>query len=268
MKANPDWYDALSVSYPQQTADILRRGTDASSDLYALAATLYQLLTNHLPVNAPPRALALWAGEPDKLRSAHKVNAQVSKEVSDVLQGAMKIDRRERPISAAQMRRKLKEAVQPIDAVDPVPIVNNFAEPMTKTTLQEFKAEPIKPVSTDEAPRSPDLPAKVDKLKNSLPLYMALIALPLLLVTVGLVVYFNQFPSNTKTANTNLAPLSKNINSVSHQPVVDVKYELAHTRMGGNNSVDSVAFSPDGKTIVSGSFDHTIKLWASLGHNC
>jgi WD40 repeat protein len=30
---------------------------------------------------------------------------------------------------------------------------------------------------------------------------------------------------------------------------------------GHQESVTSVAFSPDGKTIVSGSFDNTIRLW-------
>lgn len=39
------------------------------------------------------------------------------------------------------------------------------------------------------------------------------------------------------------------------------KYELAQTLTGHSNWVMSVAFSPSGKTIASGSFDNTIKLW-------
>jgi WD40 repeat protein len=34
-----------------------------------------------------------------------------------------------------------------------------------------------------------------------------------------------------------------------------------HTLKGHADSVRSVAFSPDGKTLVSGSWDKTIKLW-------
>ena len=36
--------------------------------------------------------------------------------------------------------------------------------------------------------------------------------------------------------------------------------ESAHSGSGSNEMI-SVAFSPDGKTIVSGSFDKTIKVW-------
>src|SRR6266542_2550487 len=45
----------------------------------------------------------------------------------------------------------------------------------------------------------------------------------------------------------------------------------AQTRLvvqtGHSNNVSSVAFSPDGKTLASGSWDNTIKLWeVATGH--
>ena len=148
LKSHEDWHEMLAGSYPQQTADIMQRGTDATSDLYALAATLYQLLTNTLPVNAPTRALAIWAGQPDKLPPARALNRQVSAEVSAVLQHAMEIDRRARPQSAAEMRRSLQLASQPV--VAPAPIV---PAPKTATWRMVFilmRLLPAMSVSTPE----------------------------------------------------------------------------------------------------------------------
>ena len=37
-----------------------------------------------------------------------------------------------------------------------------------------------------------------------------------------------------------------------------------HTLKGHTSSVDSVAFSPDGGTLASGSSDNTIRLWDAV----
>ena len=39
------------------------------------------------------------------------------------------------------------------------------------------------------------------------------------------------------------------------------RWELVHTLLGHTGNVSSVAFSPDGQTVVSGSWDGSIKLW-------
>ncbi len=44
-------------------------------------------------------------------------------------------------------------------------------------------------------------------------------------------------------------------------PQETARWELAHTLVGHTDNVSSVVFSPDGQTLVSGSWDGTIKLW-------
>jgi hypothetical protein len=85
-------------------------GTEPRSDLYALAATLYHLLTNRPPANAPVRADARLAGRPDPLRPLHEANAEVSIEVSSVLSQALALQRNDRPATAAMMREQLRSA--------------------------------------------------------------------------------------------------------------------------------------------------------------
>lgn len=253
LRASEHYQAMLAVGFPDKVSEILQRGTDARSDLYALGATLYQLLTKALPADSPTRALAFWSGQKDRLIPAHEVNAQVSQAVSDVLQKAMKIDRRERPASAVEMRRMLKEAVKPVAIPELAPIVNSFVELDIKPIPQPFKVEPIKSVPKNEVSPLPDLPKPSDKPKNKMALYAALIVLSVLLVIIGFT-YFNQFESGVQTDRTN-------------KPAVNAKYELAQTLTGHRDAVISVAFSPDGKTIASGSSDDTIKLWDAAGGN-
>ena len=110
LRADQNYFAILSVHFAERVGKILHSGTNAQSDLYALGATLYQLLTNNLPANAPTRALAVWSGQADKLRPAHEINPKVSPAISAVLQQAMEIEKYKRPSTAVEMRRLLREA--------------------------------------------------------------------------------------------------------------------------------------------------------------
>ncbi|HEX8397715.1 MAG TPA: serine/threonine-protein kinase [Pyrinomonadaceae bacterium] len=110
LRADANYHAVLSVNSSEKVEAILRAGTDARTDLYALGATLYQLLTKRLPKNAPTRAAAVWSGQPDILQPIEQLNLQVSLPVSNVLQQALELERNNRPASASEMRKLLAEA--------------------------------------------------------------------------------------------------------------------------------------------------------------
>src|ERR1041384_5701685 len=85
-------------------------GTDPRSDLYSLAATLYHLMTNAVPVDALTRATATVNGDPDPLCPAHALNPAITPQVSAVLSQALALKRNDRPTSAAEMRQLLRAA--------------------------------------------------------------------------------------------------------------------------------------------------------------
>jgi eukaryotic-like serine/threonine-protein kinase len=85
-------------------------GTDARSDIYSLAATLYHLLTNVKPPDALSRAGAVVNGMADPLVPADEVAPQVSPAVAHVLEVAMSQKRDDRYESAQMMREALNSA--------------------------------------------------------------------------------------------------------------------------------------------------------------
>ncbi len=85
-------------------------GTDARSDLYSLAATIYHLLTAALPPDALTRASALIAGHPDPLRPAHELTPDMPNDIAAVLHQALALNPAERPASAALMRITIQNA--------------------------------------------------------------------------------------------------------------------------------------------------------------
>lgn len=85
-------------------------GTDARSDIYALAATLYHLMTGTKPAEALTRAAAVVNSQPDPLKRANEVNSNIDPSVAAVLEKALAQNRDQRYATAAEMRRALQNS--------------------------------------------------------------------------------------------------------------------------------------------------------------
>lgn len=158
-------------------------GTDARSDIYSLAATLYQLLTGIKPADSLTRADAVLNGSPDPVLGLHEVNPEIASTVSDVLMRALEITQDRRYKSAADMQRALRSAYSDMkDAMSaqtvmvPTPVVPDVAPsvevpPAPKTgpldaTLQ-MDAVPLEATMqmdaapVDSGPRQADIKTEV-----------------------------------------------------------------------------------------------------------
>jgi len=83
-------------------------GTDVRSDIYALSATLYHLMTAVKPPDALTRAASLVNGQPDPLTPANEVLGGIGPEVANVLARGMRQSRDQRYPTAAAMRDALR----------------------------------------------------------------------------------------------------------------------------------------------------------------
>ncbi len=101
--------------------------TDARSDVYGLAATLYTLLTNHVPPNSIVRMSEQFNGGRDPLLPANEINPKIPLYVVDVLSEALSLHPEKRPPSAQVMRAMLK---------GPPPVLKN--SPVPPPTPVEF----------------------------------------------------------------------------------------------------------------------------------
>jgi serine/threonine protein kinase len=84
-------------------------GTSPQSDIYALGATLYHLLTGVKPPDALARATALVSARPNPLRPANEINEAVGEELAAILTRAMAQNPNERYATAVDFRAALRQ---------------------------------------------------------------------------------------------------------------------------------------------------------------
>ena len=85
-------------------------GTDPRSDIYALSATLYQILTNVVPSDALTRADALISGFEEPIAPLSSVNPEVPKPISDIILTGMSVSQDKRFKTARDMQKALRNA--------------------------------------------------------------------------------------------------------------------------------------------------------------
>lgn len=203
-------------------------GTDARSDIYALAATLYHLMTGVKPPDALTRAAALVNGQPDPLKPAHDVNNAVDSALSSVLQRAMAQNRELRYASAAEMRRAIKEGSSATmistgeaktELYPPAaPAITHLRKPETRTALSQATIQSGAPAETLAGARAgvqageTTIVRQPQASKNSQARWaIAGLAVLLLAATVG-GFYVYQRRNNSAAIPTSNAPASPSVN--------------------------------------------------------
>jgi WD40 repeat protein len=212
------------------------RGTDARSDLYSLAATLYHLLSAQPPVAAVDRLVATGQGQPDPLRPAQALVPQMPTALSDVLTHALALEPDKRYGSAVAMHAALAAV--------------NTADPYTGATI--VPGQSLRPAGARHHWLWPTIAGAV-----------ALITLLVIVLNATPAFYAADLPTPLPSTPAPAAPVAAGtpvpqlgvpITPGTSQRVT----ELAHWATA---SVNTVAFSPDGHIFVSGSGDQRIRLW-------
>jgi serine/threonine protein kinase len=109
---DPTFLAVITHKYGEKIDALLDQNADARTDLFALGATMYHLITNVSPAEAVKRAIDVWDGKPDPLENPAKLNPEISKEFSDFILKSMEIRRENRFNSADEMRNALNEIIE------------------------------------------------------------------------------------------------------------------------------------------------------------
>ncbi|HZS43693.1 MAG TPA: protein kinase [Blastocatellia bacterium] len=130
-------------------------GTDARSDVFSLAATMYILLTGTIPPDVITRVAEVHAGLADPLKPANQLNPEVPPAIASVLSTAMTINREHRLQSAAIMRKQLRDANNLVVSTNTEAATVYVQTPSGRRTPVPAANAPITPKTPVTAPLPP-----------------------------------------------------------------------------------------------------------------
>ena len=153
--------------------------TDARSDLYALGATLYNILTGQEPLESVQRMSGA------QIRPVNQINPRISSAVAAAVEQAMRLDPNQRFQTVAEFKAALSAPATPV-FVKPVP--ETYAQPVvrapatpTSAVSPRFSAQPAAP--------SVVIPMAPPKKESKVGLYAGIGALILLCLVGSLIVW-------------------------------------------------------------------------------
>ncbi len=113
---DPVFREVLTQRFESKIKTVMEQNADARSDLYALGATTYHLLTGVLPIDSLKRMLEVWSNKPDPLANPTSLNNRIPPEISTFLLKSMEVDHDQRFASALEMQQALHQTLAKIKA--------------------------------------------------------------------------------------------------------------------------------------------------------
>lgn len=237
------------------------------TDIWSVGVIFYQLLTGRLPfpqTDMTSLLSAIITKEPEPLPE------QIPESIRGVIERALKKNQDERYKSAGEMGRALRHASQLTN-----PISRNEAETinLSRTAItraqaqssQELKAKATTPATTPALKPSfeaqpPQIPPAQPKKQSNPGLWLVLLLVGISIIA-GILFLVFKYKSGAAAANqSKIAPAARKSPSPESSAKTDGQVKIL---TGHSKAVNSVAVSPDGQVIISGSADGTIKVWDS-----